>query len=225
VGRRFRFGGDDSTWVTVVGVVADVKQDELTDRLRPQLYLAVPQGPWRTLTLTVRTAGDAAALAPAVRRELRAFDADLPVSRLFTLDDVVRRRMFQPRVYSTMFFVFAASALLLATVGLYGVMAHAVAQRTHEIGVRVALGANARDVMRLVMRQGARLVIVGLVIGVPAAFALASVLRGALHGVSTRDPLTFIGIPLLLASVALLASYVPARRAMRVDPAEALRSE
>jgi putative ABC transport system permease protein len=110
-------------------------------------------------------------------------------------------------------------------VGLYGVMAHAVAQRTHEIGVRVALGASSRDVLRLIMRQGVRLVLVGLVIGVPAALALASVLRGALYGVSTRDPITFLGIPILLASVALVASYVPARRATRVDPAEALRSE
>jgi putative ABC transport system permease protein len=160
-----------------------------------------------------------------VRRELRAFDKDLPVSRMFTLDDVVRRRMFQPRVYGAMFAVFAASALLLASVGLYGVMAHAVAQRTHEIGVRVALGASSRDVLRLIMRQGVRLVLVGLVIGVPAALALASVLRGALYGVSTRDPITFLGIPILLASVALVASYVPARRATRVDPAEALRSE
>jgi predicted permease len=225
VGKRFRYAATDSTAITVVGVVGDVQQDELTDRDRPQMYRPNAQQPYRTLALVVRAHGDPAALAPAARQALRAFDKDLPVSEMFTMREVVRRRMFQPRIYGSMFAVFAGAALLLASVGLYGVVAYTVAQRTHEIGVRVALGATMAHVLRLVVRQGARLVALGLLIGVPAALALTRLLRGALYGVSPGDPATFVGMTMLLSAVALLASYVPARRATRVDPMTALRSD
>jgi putative ABC transport system permease protein len=133
--------------------------------------------------------------------------------------------MFEPRVYGFMFSIFAASALVLAVIGIYGVMAYSVAQRTHEFGVRLALGAQRRDVLLLVLRAGARLVVIGLAIGVPSAFAMGRGLRGLLYGVRPGDPATFIGIPVLLGIVALLASTVPARRATRVAPIVALRND
>ena len=225
VGKRFRFGHNDSTWFTVVGVAREVKHNKLNEEDVEQLYLALAQAPWRTLSMVVRTPGDAAALAPAVRSAVRAIDPDLPLTRVQTMAEVVRTRMFESRVYGSMFAVFALVALLLASVGLYGVMSYTVAQRTHEVGVRVALGALPNDVIRLMVRRGARLIAFGLAIGVPAAFLLARVLRGALYGVSASDPATFTAIALLLSGVALLASYLPARRAARVEPMVALRTE
>jgi putative ABC transport system permease protein len=138
---------------------------------------------------------------------------------------VIDERMFEPRVYGLMFSIFAVSALVLAVIGIYGVMAYSVAQRTHEFGVRIALGAQPRDVLLLVLRAGVRLVIIGLAIGVPAAFAMGRGIGGLLYGVKPGDPLTFIGIPLLLGAVALLASTVPARRATKVEPIVALRND
>jgi ABC-type antimicrobial peptide transport system permease subunit len=152
-------------------------------------------------------------------------DPDLPLTRVQTMREVVRLRMFESRIYGAMFAVFALVALLLASVGLYGVMSYTVAQRTHEMGVRIALGALPADVIRLMVVRGARLIAVGLAIGVPAAFLLARVLRGALYGVSAGDPGTFAGIVALLSGVALAASYLPARRAARVEPMVALRTE
>ena len=138
---------------------------------------------------------------------------------------VIAERMFEPRVYGLMFSIFAASALILAVIGIYGVMAYSVAQRMHEFGVRIALGAQPRDVLLLVLRAGVRLVVLGLIIGVPAAFAMGRGIGGLLYGVSAADPATFIGVPLLLGAVALLASAVPARRATRVPPIVALRND
>jgi len=225
VGRRFRFGANDSTWFTVVGVAHEVKYNKLNEEDLPQLYLPHGQHPWRTLSIVVRTAGEPAALAPAVRQAVRAMDPDLPVTRVQSMNEVVRLRMFESRVYGVMFAVFALVALLLASVGLYGVMSYTVAQRTHEVGVRIALGALPGDVIRMMVRRGARLIGIGLAIGVPAAFLLARVLRGALYGVSASDPVTFAGIVALLTGVALAASWLPARRAARVEPMVALRTE
>ncbi|HKP75985.1 MAG TPA: ABC transporter permease, partial [Longimicrobiaceae bacterium] len=225
IGKRFRFGPADSTWFTVVGVARETKYHKLNDPDLPQLYLAHAQQGWRTLSIVVRTTGDAAALAPSVRQAVRAIDPDLPLTRVQTMPEVVRLRMFESRVYGVMFAVFALVALLLASVGLYGVMAYTVAQRTHEVGVRIALGALPRDVIRLMVMRGARLVAIGLAIGIPSAFLLARVLRGALFGVSASDPATFTAIAVLLSGVALLASYLPARRAARVEPMVSLRTE
>jgi putative ABC transport system permease protein len=175
--------------------------------------------------IVVRTAGDPTSVVSAVRGEIRRMDGDLPVGRVRSMPQVIREEMFEGRVYGLMFGMFAVAALFLASIGLYGVMAYSVAQRTHEIGVRMALGAQPGDVLRLVVRNGARLTMFGLLIGVPAALGLSQLLRGMLFGVSPTDPLTFVGISTLLTAVALLASYIPARRATRVDPVTALRSE
>ncbi|HEU4559956.1 MAG TPA: ABC transporter permease [Longimicrobium sp.] len=225
IGKRFRFSTTDSTWFTVVGVARPVKYNKLNEDDAPQLYLPHTQHPWRTLSVVVRTAGNPAALAPAVRQAVRAIDPDLPLTRVQTMPEVVRTRMFESRIYGAMFAVFALVALLLASVGLYGVMSYTVAQRTHEVGVRVALGALPADVIRLMVGRGARLIGIGLAIGVPAAFLLARVLRGALYGVSASDPATFAAIVTLLTGVALAAAYLPARRAARVEPMVALRTE
>jgi len=226
VGKRFRFGPSDTTWFTVVGVARETKYHKLNQEDAEQLYLPHAQHAWRTLSFVVRAArGDAAALAPSVRAAVRSIDPDLPLTRVQTMPEVVRLRMFESRVYGMMFAAFALVALLLASVGLYGVMAYTVAQRTHEVGVRIALGALPADVIKLMVMRGARLIAIGLVIGVPAAFLLAQVLRGALYGVSASDPTTFTAIAVLLSGVALLASYLPARRAARVEPMVALRTE
>jgi putative ABC transport system permease protein len=226
VGRRLRLGTTDTTWTTVVGVFGSFQQDRrVSDTLRPQILVPLAQSERRTLYVAVRATTDAAALAPLVRAALRRIDADVPLAEVKVMPRVIAERMFEPRVYGFMFSIFAASALVLAVIGIYGVMAYSVAQRTHEFGVRIALGAQRRDVLLLVVRAGARLVLVGLAIGVPAAFAMGRGLAGLLYGVTPGDPATFIGIPVLLGIVALLASMVPARRATRVAPIVALRHD
>jgi ABC-type antimicrobial peptide transport system permease subunit len=175
--------------------------------------------------VVVRAAGKPEALAGAIRREVRAIDADLPVSNVRSLEDVVGAWAAERRLSTGLLTAFSIVALVLAAVGIYGVMAYAVAQRTHEIGIRMALGANPRDVVGLVVRQGALLALAGIAIGLAAAFALTRLLGGMLFEVSATDPATFAGIAGLLAAVALTAAYLPARRAARVDPVVALRAE
>ena len=226
LGKRMRFGSaQDSLVLTVVGVVDDVVQEQVTEGREGQVYIPFDQSGWRTQSIVVRSAGEPTALSSAVRDAIHELDKDLPIARIKSYPQVVREEMFEPRVYGLMFGIFAVAALVLASIGLYGVMAYSVAQRTHEIGVRMALGARPGDVQRLIVRRGVLLTVVGLVIGLPAAFALSQLLRSSLYGVTPGDPATFVGIPLLLTAVALLASYVPARRATKVDPVVALRNE
>jgi putative ABC transport system permease protein len=226
IGKRLRLGAADSAGTTIVGVVGSYVQDRrVRETLRPQIFVPFAQSERRTMSFGVRTTGDPAAIAPAVRATIRSLDRDLPIAEVKTMSRVVSERMFEPRVYGLMFAIFAGSALALAVIGIYGVMAYSVAQRTHEFGVRIALGAQQRDVLLGVLRTGVRLVVIGLAIGLPAAFAMGKGLSGLLYGVRGSDPLTFIGIPLLLAAVALLASLVPARRATKVEPIIALRNE
>jgi putative ABC transport system permease protein len=226
VGRRIRMHADEKFEREIVGVVGDVKARTLDAETGPQVYVPHRQdGGWGSMSLAVRTAGDPAALTAAVREEVRALDRALPVYDVKTLDDVVAASFADRRLLSTLIASFGVAALLLASVGLYGVISYTVGRRTHEFGVRMALGAAPADVLRLVLRQGLGLALVGVAAGVVAALAAVRLMSSLLYDVSASDPYIFTLVPLLLVAVALLACYLPARRATRVDPVEALRYE
>jgi putative ABC transport system permease protein len=235
VGQRLAgFAAEGVPPAEIVGLVEHVNHYGVgqTETAKPQVYFAFKQIPERFLDIplrgvfvTARTEGDPASLAPAVRRESRALDPAQPVYRVRTMEDVMAGSVATQRLSATLLGFFAAVALVLAAVGIYGVMSYMVAQRRHEIGVRMALGAQGRDVLRMVVGQGMLLTLVGLGIGLAGAFALTRVMAGLLYGVSSTDPFIFAAVPLVLAAVALLANLVPARRAMRVDPLVALRHE
>jgi putative ABC transport system permease protein len=229
IGQRVRtgwgIGEDHFAGGEIVGVVGDVRQLGPGKEFIPELYLPSTQVPESDLSVVVRTAGDPLALAKAIRAEVRALDANLPVSNLRTLDQVLSRAVAQPRFYLLLLGAFAAVALVLAAIGIFGVMSYSVVQRTREIGIRVALGANPGAVLRMVVGRALWLALGGVAVGLLGALALSRLLGSLLFGVSATDPLTFAGVAALLTSVALLATYLPARRATRVDPMVALRSE
>jgi predicted permease len=227
VGRRFRLGRDGE-WIEVVGVVRDGKYVMLGEEPRPYFYLPLAQRYQSPVTLLVRTGGDPVALMPALERLLRELDRDLPLYNVRTLDAHVRDSVFglMPlRMGASMAAVQGVIGLLLAIMGLYAVVSYAVARRTHEIGVRVALGAGQGDVVRLVVREGLRLTITGVVIGLAVSVGLGALLSRVLYGVKPVDAGVFAGVTALLLSVSALACYLPARRATRVDPMVALRAE
>jgi putative ABC transport system permease protein len=230
VGKRITFNRipntQDPQWREVVGVVRHVRNEGLEGESRGQYYVPYAQRPNSPeLFLVVRTDGDPASLAPAVRGAVASVDRDLPIFRVLTMERLVSDSLAQRRFSLFLFGVFAALAMALAVVGLYGVMSYAVAQRTHELGLRMALGAQASDVLKMVVGQGMLLVVVGLAAGLLGAFGLTWLMESLLFEVSPTDPLTYAGIALLLGAVALLASYIPARRATKVDPMVALRYE
>jgi len=228
IGRRLRLGSGDlnaSPWMEIVGVVADVRHQALDAAPREEMYLPHAQAASETMTLVVSARGDPAPLGAALRAQVRALDADLPLASIRPMEEVVASSLAPRRAAMTLVGAFAAIAVLLAAVGLYGLVSYSVAQRTREIGLRMALGARASDVLRLVLGQGIRLVAAGVGAGLLAAFMAARLMRGLLFGVGAADPWTYVWVVVLLAAVAALASALPARRAARVDPMTAIRSE
>jgi predicted permease len=223
IGKRFIIWRDEQFPREIVGVVGDTKTGSLTGESGAQMYVPHAQdSQWNFMGLVIRTAGDPAAFATTLRREVQALDKDQPIYNVRTMDDVVMNSIGTRRVSMQLFTVFACAALLLAALGIYGVMAYSVTQRTQEIGLRMALGAQKSDVLGLVIRQGMALSVIGVIVGLAGALALTRVIGNLLFGVTATDPATFVAIPLVLLFVALLACYLPARRAARLDPTRAL---
>jgi predicted permease len=225
IGRRIIFEGGEQKPSEIVGVVDDERVGELDEEAAAVVYLPYLQDPWTKLNLVVRTTGDSVSIVNAVRGEVQAIDQDLALYSVATMEQLIAERpsTFLRRYPALLMGVFAAIALILAAIGIYGVISYSVNQRRHEIGVRMALGAQRRDVLRLIIGQGMVLILSGVAGGVAAALALTRLMRSLLFGVSATDPLTFILVTALLALVALLACYIPARRATKVDPMIALR--
>jgi putative ABC transport system permease protein len=227
IGRRLVFGfpPDAGSPRKIVGVVGDVRDVSLRQNPAAMMYVPYAQAPFWGAVVVVRSNLGVAAVADAVRRNAGAIDKDVPVMDIAAMPEAVDTTVAQPRFQTMLLGLFSALALILSAVGIYGVISYSVIQRTHEIGIRMSLGAQPRQVLRLVMRQGLKLALCGIVIGAAAAFALTRLMMSLLFGVSPADPFTFTGVAILLVAVALAACYVPARRAMRVDPMTALRYE
>jgi predicted permease len=234
IGKRIKWGPPESKdpWLTVVGVVGNVKQGPLDSPTEPHTYQPLAQLDdagvdriGRSLHVVVRASGDPAALTNMLREQVRALDPEVPLTEVRTMDEVLARSMSSRRFSTLLLAAFAAAALLLAVFGLYGVIAYSVSRRTHEIGVRVALGATRGEVLRMVLGQGLRLVLAGAAIGIAGALGLTRFLSSLLYGVQPADPVTLVAVSLLLGCVTLAACFVPARRAASVDPMEALRYE
>lgn len=227
VGKRINTGSErEPYWNQIVGVVGDVKYNGIADDVQPAIYQAAAQQPSAGGFLIIKTdLADPLTLTPAVRNCVRAIDSDLPLTQISTMDGRLSRAVSEPRFRTTLIAVFAGVALLLACIGIYGVISYSVSLRTHEIGIRMALGAQANDVLGMVIRQAIRLTIVGLILGLSASYALTSLMSNLLFGVKPTDTTTFVATALLLTITALIASYLPARRAARVDPLVALRYE
>jgi putative ABC transport system permease protein len=228
LGKRISFGvrpDGSPLWFQIVGVVADVRSLELHSEPSPEIYTSYLQDPFAGMSYVVRSSVEPEGLAPAVREAVRGVDRAQPVAEVRTMDQLVGESVAGPRFNSLLLGVFAGLALALAAAGIYGVMSYTVTQRTHEIGIRIALGARARDVVGFVVRGGMALASAGVCVGLVAALALTRLAAGLLYGVSATDPLTFAAVSAVLLCVALLACLVPARRAARVDPMVALRHE
>jgi putative ABC transport system permease protein len=225
LGRRIRISRPDYPADEIIGVVGDVKNHDLETEVEPTAYWPHHRSAFVSATIVVRATVDPMSLNAAVARAIRSLDSELSVADVRTMEQVLWSSVARPRFYTLLLTIFAAIALLLAVMGIYGVMSYAVTQRSHEIGVRLALGAQTRDVLKLVIRQGMVMTLIGVAIGLSASYALTRYLEGHLYEVKPTDPVTFIVVALLLSAVALLACFIPAIRATRVDPMVTLRSE
>src|SRR5438093_4070191 len=225
LGKRFKATRDSSQWITVVGVVANARTESLARADVPQIYLDLYQTAERRLSVFLRGRFHTAAIADEVRKQVQSLDPTLPVYGGQTLNETVATSLSQRRFSLEMVGLFALTALLLAGLGIYGVISYLVAERTHEIGIRLALGASRSNILRIVLRQGLRLAIAGAAFGLVGAVMVSHLMAGLLYGVRPTDPLTFAGVAFLFLGVALLACYLPARRAMRVEAIVALKYE
>jgi putative ABC transport system permease protein len=229
IGKRITLGNTDENnqpiWFEIIGVTANVRSEELREEPPPELYFSARQIPFQNMAVVVRATIEPESLAPALRQAVADVDRTVPVAQVQTMEHIVSESVTQPRFNLFLVGLFGGLALLLSAAGIYGVTSYTVTQRTHELGIRLALGAQVRDVMKLVLGQGMAVIGIGLALGLVAAFALLRLMRSLLFGVGENDPLTFVAITLVLLFVALFACYVPARRATKVDPLIALRYE
>lgn len=225
LGKRFRQGGPESPLMEVVGVVQDGKYAGLNETPQPYACRPISQAYAGTNTVIVRTDSDPQRLLPLIRNEVQQLDEHMPLASAKTLAERLAMPLLPARIAASLFASFGMLALALAAIGIYGIMSYSVSRRTHEIGVRLALGAQASDVLRLILGQGMTPVLIGVVLGISAALLVTRLMKSLLFGMSAADPLTYTGVAVLLVSVALLASYIPARRATKIDPMQALRNE
>ncbi len=232
IGKRLKLGDDSSPtpWITIVGIVADIRQLRLDVPARPEMYFSYQQpaanfGFYTPRDLAVRVTGDPLTFAPAIRRVIGEVDKDQPISRVQTMQGLLSSEVADRRLQVQLLGSFAVLALILVSLGIYGVLAYAVRQRTAELGLRMALGARQQDILRSVMGSGAKLIGVGLILGVAGASLLTRLIQSLLYGVTAADPVTFAGSSVLFVLIGLGACYIPARRAARVDPMVALRYE
>jgi putative ABC transport system permease protein len=230
IGKRvkpgiYTFEGEGTTWKEIVGVAADIRNGTLRREPRAAYYVPQTQVPFNQMVAVVKTNSEPRSFIPAVTKQVAAMDQDIPVFSVKTMEEYLSAAVAGPRFSTTLLSIFAGVALLLTIVGLYGVMSYSVAQRTNEIGIRLALGAQSRDVLLMVVKQGSALILLGLVIGLAGAYALTRLLASLLFGVTAKDPFTFAAVAVVLAVVALMAIYIPAWRATKVDPLDALRVE
>jgi predicted permease len=225
IGKRIRPTASSAVWSEIVGIAGSVRHASVAEEPKPEMFVPNSQSPAPQINLVLRTATDSASMAGLIRQAVTTLDKDLPVYEIRTMEQRLSESVAQPRFRTLLFGIFAALALLMAVVGIYGVISYSVAQRTHEIGVRMALGVQHSNVLGMVVSQGMKLSLVGVFIGLGGAVALTRALKSFLYEVTPTDPATHVSISVLLLGVSLLACVVPARRAAKVDPMEALRYE
>jgi putative ABC transport system permease protein len=225
IGKRFKSTAEGSPWITVAGMIANARTESLAEASVPQIYLDLYQTGGKHLAILLRGHLESASIPGEVRKQVQSVDPTLPVFGAQTLHETVSASVSERRFSMEIVALFAVTALLLAGLGIYGVISYLVSERTHEIGIRLALGAEKTSILRMVVRQGIGLAIAGTAVGLVGAVIVSRLMAGLLYGVRPTDPLTFAGVAAVLIAVALLACYLPARRVLRVDPLVALRHE